>query len=112
MIVSPHYYYSLLTAFYFSFKIMEDGEFDLASSSNGLTRVLPPNTPDLGEEEGCGEGGPAGNICTVIQTQPRPEQVTGVRTLSTRDTKHISCNLHPYPYIYIVKSSHLEIFFL
>ena len=98
MIVSPHYYYSLLTAFYFSFKIMEDGEFDLASSSNGLTRVLPPNTPDLGEEEGCGEkGGPAGNICTVIQTQPRPEQVTGVRTLSTRDT-----NTYPASFCQVV----------
>ena len=68
----------------FSHKIMEDADFDLASSNNGLTRVLPPNTPDLCEEEG-EKGGPTSNICTVMDPQPRAEQVTtGVRTLTTR----------------------------
>lgn len=107
MNVTPRYYYLLLTTFYFSIKIVEDGEFDLASTSNGLTRVLPPNTPDLGEEEGCGEkGGPASNICTVMEPQPRPEQVTGVRTLSTRDT-----NIYPPSFILSRCFYSLEIFF-
>ena len=84
-------YYSLLLAtthnfIYFSHKIMEDAEFDLASSSNGLTRVLPPNTLDLSEDEGGGEKrGPSSNICTLMEMdpQPRAEQVTGVNTLTT-----------------------------
>merc|ERR1711971_288156 len=50
-------------------KIIEDADFD----SNGLTRVLPPNTPDLFEDEG-ERGGPSSNICTVMEPGPRAEQ--------------------------------------
>ena len=70
---------------YFSIKIMEDAEFELASSSNGLTRVLPPNTPDMSEEEGGGETRASASIISTVmemEPQPRVEQVTGVRTLT------------------------------
>ena len=65
---------------FISHKIIEEADFDLASSSsNGLTRVLPPNTPDLCEDEG-EKGGPSSNICTVMEPGPRAEQVKGLRT--------------------------------
>lgn len=73
------YCVSLLT---FLSKILEEGEgdtadLDIATSSNGLTRVLPPNTPDLFDDEGCGERlSPRLNICTVLQPEPISEQVT------------------------------------
>ena len=64
---------------------MEDADFELASSSNGLTRVLPPNTPDMSEEEGGGETRASASIISTVmemEPQPRVEQVTGVRTLT------------------------------
>ena len=41
----------------------------MEEADNGLTRVLPPHTPDLCEDEG-EKGG------VVMEPQPRVEQVT------------------------------------
>ena len=59
-ILLPTRCYSQL--YLFSHKIMEEAD-------NGLTRVLPPHTPDLCEDEG-EKGG------VVMEPQPRVEQVT------------------------------------